>query len=729
MPLPLPDLDTRRWTDLIAEARGVLPSYAPDWTDFNASDPGVTLLELLAHVVEQDLYRANRVPPATLVGLLALAGFRPSGARPAEVVLAIGPDRTTGERHDDSSGVPARVEAGTVYRSPGGIGAVTLDPVTPSGAQVTAVLRGLEAAAGADEPEPGLVDVTPALASGSGVLPFGADPRPGAALYLGFAAPLPSAAPVNMWVGADEPSGPDAGPGPHHDARIAWELLTGTHEEPGWAELTVSRDDTRALTRSGLVVVCATGSQLARSYPAVRGQRWWLRCRLAAGGYDVAPRLNAVALDATAARQQDAITGGWRFAPQARTVGLAPGATTRLAGLRLDPAGQVVDLELDPSGAGPAVQVPAVQVPGRLDLPVALLGRADGGPDLVLDVPVAAALRDSLEVWTAAGGGWQRWTVTGDLTAVGPAEYVVAIEPSGRSLRFGDGAAGLVPPEGAAVLALGAHTAGSAGNLAAGSRWRPASGAGPDAVNPAPASGGSDPEDLAAVAARAVAELTASERLVEIAAGAPTLDQLDPALVRSVPAPARAVTALDMERIARDVPGTAVSRVRAWPGVDVEAPGLSAPGTVSVVVVPYLPADRPQAGAGLLTAIRRELHRRRVVGTRLVVRGPGYRSVAVAATVTASSGADPDRVLAAAAAALDTYLDPRRGGPAGRGWPFGRTVFRAEVLHVIVTVPGVDYVGAVEIFGDGASAGCDDLPIGPRVLPIPAAHRLTVRRG
>ena len=48
MPLPLPNLDTRRWTDLVAEGRSLVPRYAPTWTDHNAHDPGMTLFELLA---------------------------------------------------------------------------------------------------------------------------------------------------------------------------------------------------------------------------------------------------------------------------------------------------------------------------------------------------------------------------------------------------------------------------------------------------------------------------------------------------------------------------------------------------------------------------------------------------------------------------------------------------------------------------------------------------------
>lgn len=62
MPLPLPNLDTRRFDDLVAEMRALIPQYAPEWTNHNPSDPGITFVELMAWVTETTLYRVNRIP-------------------------------------------------------------------------------------------------------------------------------------------------------------------------------------------------------------------------------------------------------------------------------------------------------------------------------------------------------------------------------------------------------------------------------------------------------------------------------------------------------------------------------------------------------------------------------------------------------------------------------------------------------------------------------------------
>lgn len=72
MPLELPALDDRRFADLVAEARGLIPAYAPAWTNHNASDPGITLVELFAYLTEILIYRLDRVTTANVAAFLNL---------------------------------------------------------------------------------------------------------------------------------------------------------------------------------------------------------------------------------------------------------------------------------------------------------------------------------------------------------------------------------------------------------------------------------------------------------------------------------------------------------------------------------------------------------------------------------------------------------------------------------------------------------------------------------
>jgi predicted phage baseplate assembly protein len=186
------------------------------------------------------------------------------------------------------------------------------------------------------------------------------------------------------------------------------------------------------------------------------------------------------------------------------------------------------------------------------------------------------------------------------------------------------------------------------------------------------------------------------------------------------------VTLLDFERIALEVPGTHIARARAWAGIDPTYPCLKAPGTVTVVIVPALPSGRPEPSPALLEVTRRYLDRQRVIGTRLVVLGPTYLTVTVQARVRAKSQTNLIRVLNEIISGLDTFLDPLRGGPNGRGWPFGRDVYRAEILQVIDNVSGVDHVLELELAADNGEAQCANLCVGPTWLVTPGLHQIEV---
>jgi predicted phage baseplate assembly protein len=76
MALPAPDLDDRRFDDLVADARRLIADHCPEWTDLSPADPGVTLIETFALMTEQLIYRLNRVPDRLYVKFLELIGVR-----------------------------------------------------------------------------------------------------------------------------------------------------------------------------------------------------------------------------------------------------------------------------------------------------------------------------------------------------------------------------------------------------------------------------------------------------------------------------------------------------------------------------------------------------------------------------------------------------------------------------------------------------------------------------
>src|ERR1700716_957887 len=99
MALPIPNLDDRRFQDLVDDAKRLVQQRCPEWTDHNVSDPGVTLIETFAWMTDQVLYRLNRVPERNYIKFLELIGVRlfpPTAARVAITFWLSRPPPATG---------------------------------------------------------------------------------------------------------------------------------------------------------------------------------------------------------------------------------------------------------------------------------------------------------------------------------------------------------------------------------------------------------------------------------------------------------------------------------------------------------------------------------------------------------------------------------------------------------------------------------------------------------
>lgn len=761
MPLPLPNLDTRRWADLAAEGRALIPRHAPAWTNHNASDPGITLVELFAWLIEADSYRTNRVLPRHRLKFLRLVGFEPKPPRPARVMLNL-------TLHPGQPSV--RLPAGTLWSVPAGERRLpfrTLADLQVIGASIAAVQV---ASNGVD-----FADLTRAWRAGSGFLPWGPDPafpiatsaEAHPALYLGFDSPVPAGLQFSLGVmfggshsGSEERARivkelrfqPSASlPPPHHSIRTCWDCFDGS----AWRPLSV-QDDTRGFTLDGTVVLTLPNATVATVTGVVKAPLHYLRCRLVGGPLDEVPSVAVLAANAVPAQQACALHSSFTIRRGVKAPnGQEPvvGASGRLR-LALDAEGSVTALAFTPAGEGLEATVLAYRPatgadPGALILNLVRVGLGTGLPGLALALPHAPVAAGAARLWTLDGAATREWTQRPDLDASGRTDAHFVLDATSGRIEFGDGERGEVVAAGAAVLAACEVTAAAAGNVAANASWqlsdadavwnRSVLGADPATVAQAlaairsmgTASGGADAEDIAPAAGRAVEALWAHDRLLSLCRpDAPaTLDGVGREQVIGLAAPERAATLLDYERLALDVPGAPVARARAWAGLDPDVPGASAPGTVVVVLVPRVPAQRPQPGPALIAAVQRYLERRRLVGTRLLVVGPQYRQVTVRAAVVVHPGTRPERARDQVMAGLQHFLDPLLGGPDGRGWPFGRDVYRSEVLEVINRTAGVDHVESLELQADSAPPRCGNLCIGPLQLAASGEHAVSIVTG
>jgi predicted phage baseplate assembly protein len=277
MPLPAPNLDDRRFQDLVDEAKRLVQQRCPEWTDHNVSDPGVTLIETFAFMVDQLLYRLNRVTDLHYLRYLELIGvklFPPTAAR-CDVTFTLSAAR------EQDVVVPQGTQVSTAPKE----GQEPIVFTTESELVVRpSSLRLLLTAGAAAEP----VDRTEDLLSGSTVDCFSARPQPGDAMYAG----LPDAVPGCALLVRIECTVAGAGVDPR-DPPLEWQAWTAE----GWLACDVERDTTGGLSRAGEVLLHVpaghTGSILA-------GQRaGWIRClatpaRPGQPFYAASPRLEAV---------------------------------------------------------------------------------------------------------------------------------------------------------------------------------------------------------------------------------------------------------------------------------------------------------------------------------------------------------------------------------------------------------------------------------------------------
>ncbi len=92
MPIQLPNLDNRQFADLMEEALALIPTYEPEWTNHNPSDPGITILEMFAYLTEMLIYRLNRVSDNNIRVFLKLLNgpaWQPSGLSPEHLAWDI----------------------------------------------------------------------------------------------------------------------------------------------------------------------------------------------------------------------------------------------------------------------------------------------------------------------------------------------------------------------------------------------------------------------------------------------------------------------------------------------------------------------------------------------------------------------------------------------------------------------------------------------------------------
>ncbi|MEV0908247.1 putative baseplate assembly protein [Streptomyces hokutonensis] len=258
MALPAPNLDDRHFQQFVDDAKRYIQQRAPEWTDHNVSDPGITLVEAVAYMTDQLVYRLNRVPDKNYLSFLDLLGvtlFPPSAAR-ADVTFWLSAAQT------EPVLLPAGTEVATQRtETQEAVVFTTEQDLTVPPCSLQRVLR--------QENKGSPQDRTSAVLGTTDVPAFAAKPQPGDVLLFGLSAAVPDCAVVLALDSRVDGVGVDPRQPP-----LAWEARTAA----GWEPCDVDEDTTGGLNRAGEVILHVPGghtlSQLGQH------EAGWLRCRV-----------------------------------------------------------------------------------------------------------------------------------------------------------------------------------------------------------------------------------------------------------------------------------------------------------------------------------------------------------------------------------------------------------------------------------------------------------------
>lgn len=256
--LPAPDLDDRRFQQLVDDAKRLVAARCPEWSDHNVSDPGVTLIEAFAFMIDELHYRLNRVPDRLYISFLDLLGvtLHPPAPARAEVLFRLSAARA------EPVVVPVSAEVGT-RRTEGDEPVVfaTDEEVTMAPRRLTHVGRG-------DPVDVRVVHAEDALPGEATFEAFQTEPAPGDAVLFG----LDDAAPRCLVAVSLECSVRGVGVDPT-DPPWQWQAWTNNRS---WKNCRVVSDGTGGFNQDGEVEILLPAEHTVSVIGGVRAG--WVRC-------------------------------------------------------------------------------------------------------------------------------------------------------------------------------------------------------------------------------------------------------------------------------------------------------------------------------------------------------------------------------------------------------------------------------------------------------------------
>ena len=722
MPIQLPNLSDRNYQQILDELLARIPVHNPEWTNFNDSDPGITILQLNAFLIENLLYRSNQIPERNRLKFLRLLGIPLNPATPARGLVTIlnerGPQETltlNSNLEVRAGQIPYRTVTGldvlplewrTVIKQPAGVPTAVktvyeelymsyVKPGTSANFTYYQTVNLDDAAVAATRPvltdSNGTTTTTTATQVGVNLLRDTVD----GALWIAL---LGRPSDFNMDSVRDAIAG-----------RILNIAMVPALSEEDLERSLSSRQLPGRSSPNLLKFEIPVGGSLGASGTS-RIPRYRLLPSAVDGDIFTEPCIAQVTLPS----QREDLQLWTDVDPLEMGVGGLPpnfedtNLTDRLiTWIRVS----LAQPEVDASGATLGkfsllwAGLNTVRITQRNHVSDELLPRGTGDPGQVVTLANRPVVQKSVTLSVTLNDKTDIWEPIDDLLAAGPEVYVsdprfppgvrpsatrrqpvmvFQLDPESGEIHFGDGHHGARPPLGAGLRASYDFCQGRAGNVGAKAiNNGPTLPAGFKVNNPVPTWGGAESE---------------------------TVQDGEKQVSRYLQHHDRLVTAEDFKTIALRTPGVEIGRIEVIPTYNPRLtksePG-DTPGTVTLMVIPKYDPRHPATPLPdriFLNAICEYLDPRRLVTTEVILKGPTYKGIWLTTSIRVVPGVSIAEVKERVERAIRVFLSPlpqpdslNAAGPNPDGWPLRTSVIRLQLLAVISRVPGVLLVNDLQL--------------------------------
>ncbi|MEM9212750.1 MAG: putative baseplate assembly protein [Cyanobacteria bacterium P01_F01_bin.150] len=721
--LPKAELDDRRYDDLLQECLQRIPRYCPEWTNYNPSEPGVTLLESFAWLTDQMLMRFNQVPRRHYVAFLELLGIR---LQPPQAAIAHLTFYLVSELPE-----PYRIPAGTQVATERSASEAAIIFSTNQALTIgRPLVRHLLTAASVEEQPTVLRDrfsnvwnrSQEGQWNGPEINLFNEQPSANNCFYLVLEEGSTSLNGNVLALTINGQAATPAGINPFQPPR-RWQAWDGVQ----WRSVLLSEADDQTQGFSFAALVAQGGNPIqgadivlhlplslpVTQFASYRGH--WLRCvcdspEEGQAPYRQSPRITGISVRSIGGT----VSGSQCEMITEEVLGESNGSPGQVFQLRGVPVltrkpDETITVTLPNREVEVWQEVPdfAASGPGDRHYVIdSITGMVQFGPRV--REPSQLRQRSELQTRFLTHGLGQRLNqgfadeVEGTLLSAEmsteisteiSAEMMVSPEAGRRELSLNslqtelrslhqqERQYGAIPPKGA-VIRMGQYRTGGGeqGNVQAQSLTvlKSAIPYVARVTNYQPARQGSNAESLEQAAIRV------------------------PQLLRTHN---RAVTPEDFEQLARQGGQGAIARAHCLPP--------DTPGIVQLMLVPRVDGISVEQDQGISPqqlALRPELEqqvtayldRRRLLGCQIQCREPEYIGVTVQTEVSLDpawrSAEGQTQVVERLRTLLYYFLNPLTGGRYRRGWPIGQVLYQSDIVSLLQASPGIRYLGAVQLF-------------------------------